>query len=169
MLGLILGLVIGVGLAFLRDALNTRVRSAEEVQEKLGLALLSRVPEPPKDLRGGAGIVMLARPEAPEAEAYRIAATNLGFVNLDRGARTIMFTSALRGEGKSTTAANVAVALARSGARVILVDLDLKRPSQARLFGLGKGPGFTNVALGHTALARRSCHPLWENDVAGAS
>ena len=168
MLGLVLGLVVGVGLAFLRDALNTRVRSAEEVQEKLGLALLSRVPEPPKELRRGEGIVMLARPEAPEAEAYRIAATNLGFVNLDRGARTIMFTSALRGEGKSTTAANVAVALARSGARVILVDLDLKRPSQDRLFQLAQGPGFTNVALGHTDLSNALVPiPLWENKAAG--
>lgn len=153
-IGLILGMVMGTALAFLRDALNTRVRSAEEVQKSLGLALLGRVPASPKAVRAKGGIVMLAKPQAPEAEAYRVVAMNLGFANIDRGAKSIMVTSASRGEGKSTTIANVAVALARAGSRVTVVDLDLKRPVQHRLFDVGaSGPGITSVVLGQADLA----------------
>ena len=79
---------------------------------------------------------MLADPLSPAAEPYRILATNLDFVNLERNAQTIMFTSATRGEGKSTTVANLAVALARGGRRVILVDLDVRKPSLAGFFSL---------------------------------
>jgi capsular exopolysaccharide synthesis family protein len=97
---------------------------------------------------------MLDHPGAPETEVFRILATNLGFANLDRGAKTIMVTSAIRGEGKSTTIANTAVALARAGSKVALVDLDLKRPALDRLFGLRRRdvPGITDVALGSVPL-----------------
>lgn len=153
-LGLVLGLVLGLALAFVRDALNTRVRSAEEVQERLGVPLLGRVPQLPKRLVSDDGIAMLIDPTAPETEVFRILATNLGFANLDRGAKTIMVTSAGRGEGKSTTLANTAVALARAGSRVALVDLDLKRPTIGRLMGLSRRgvPGITDVALGAVRL-----------------
>jgi succinoglycan biosynthesis transport protein ExoP len=137
-----------------RDALNTRVRSPEEVHDRLGLPLLGRIPQLPKRLIRDDGLVMLDHPAAPETEVFRILATNLGFANLDRGAKTVMVTSATRGEGKSTTVANTAVALARAGSRVALVDLDLKRPSLDRLFGLrGRGlPGITQVTLGRVRL-----------------
>jgi polysaccharide biosynthesis transport protein len=153
-LGLVLGLVLGVALAFVRDALNTRVRSAEEVQERLGMPLLGRIPQLPKRLVDQDAVAMLTDPKAPETEVFRILATNLGFANLDRGAKTIMVTSATRGEGKSTTLANTAVALARSGNRVALVDLDLKRPALGRLFGLRHRsvPGIADVALGSAQL-----------------
>jgi tyrosine-protein kinase len=149
-LGLVLGLVLGFALAFVRDALNTRVRSAEEVGERLGVPLLGRIPQLPKRLMSEDGVAMLKDPAAPETEVFRILATNLGFANLDRGAKTIMVTSAGRGEGKSTTLANTAVALARAGSRVALVDLDLKRPALATMFGLRHRavPGITDVALG---------------------
>jgi capsular exopolysaccharide synthesis family protein len=151
-LAAVLGLLLGAGLAFLRDALNTRVRTAGEVQSRLDLPQLGRVPEPPRRLRAGNGIVMLTAPLSPPAEPFRILATNLDFVNLERNARTIMFTSAARGEGKSTTVANLAVALARGGRRVILVDLDVRKPSLADLFALGERPGLTTVVLGHSQL-----------------
>lgn len=153
-LGLVLGLVLGVALAFVRDALNTRVRSAEEVHERLGVPLLGRIPQLPKRLVPDNGLAMLGHPGAAETEVFRILATNLGFANLDRGARTIMVTSAIRAEGKSTTIANTAVALARAGSKVALVDLDLKRPALDRLFGLNRRdvPGITDVALGSVPL-----------------
>ena len=128
-LAAMLGLLLGVGLVFLRDALNTRVRTAGEVQSRLDLPQLGRIPEPPRRLRSGKGIVMLTDPLSPAAEPFRILAANLDFVNLERNARTIMFTSATHGEGKSTTVANLAVALARGGRRVILADLDVRKPS----------------------------------------
>jgi non-specific protein-tyrosine kinase len=100
---------------------------------------------------------MLESPHSHEAEAFRILATNVEFVNLDRQARTIMVTSALAGEGKSTTAANLAVAFARAGRRVVLVDMDLRRPTLERFFvpkedpSFG-APGLTHVILGRTTL-----------------
>jgi succinoglycan biosynthesis transport protein ExoP len=151
-LAAVLGLLLGAGLVFLRDALNTRVRTAGEVQRLLDLPQLGRVPEPPRRLRTGSGILMLAEPLSPSAEPFRILATNLDFVNLERNARTIMFTSARRDEGKSTTVANLAVALARGGRRVILVDLDVRKPSLEGLFALGKRPGLTTVVLGNASL-----------------
>ena len=153
-LALVLGLVLGTALAFVRDALNTRVRSAEEVHERLGVPLLGRIPLLPKRLVSDNGVAMLTDPRAPETEVFRILATNLGFANLDRGAKTIMVTSAIRGEGKSTTLANTAVALARAGSKVALVDLDLKRPALGHLFGLRRRsvPGIADVVLGSVQL-----------------
>lgn len=152
LIGLLLGIVLGLGLAFLREALDTRVRTAEEVAERLGVTLLARLPSPPKRLANGAGIAMLQEPAGPQSEAFRVLRTNLEFVNLDRHAQVLMVTSALESEGKSTTASNLAVALARAGKRVILVDLDLRKPFIARLFDLGGRPGLTQVALGHVDL-----------------
>lgn len=151
-LGLALGIVLGIGLAFLWEALDTRVRSAEEIGEKLGgLALLARVPSPSKQARAERRLVMLDDPTGTQAETFRILRTNLDFVSLDRDARTIMVTSAVEEEGKSTTIANLAIAMARAGQRVALVDLDLRRPYLARFFDV-QGPGITQVALGHVPL-----------------
>lgn len=151
-LGVLLGLVVGIGLAFLWEALDTRVRSAEEIGERLGgLPLLARVPVPNKRLRAKNRLVMLENPTGVQAETFRMLRTNLDFATLGRDARTIMVTSAVEREGKSTTIANLAVALARSGQRVVLVDLDLRRPFLHRFFDLD-GPGITQVALGRASL-----------------
>jgi polysaccharide biosynthesis transport protein len=151
-LGAMLGLVLGIGLVFLRDALNTRVRTAAEVQERLDMPLLGRLPEPSRRLRARNQLVMLAEPRNAAAEAFRIVATNLELVNLEPSARTIMFTSATGDEGKSTTVANLAIALARAGRRVALVDIDLRRPALAGLFSLDDHVGLTTVALGRAPL-----------------
>ncbi len=151
-LGVVLGLVLGIGLAFLLDALDTRVRSADEIRDRLGLPLLARLPEPPRDLRAENRLAMIAEPHSVYAESFRILATNLDFVNLEWGARSIMITSSVQSEGKSTTIANLAVALARTGRRVALVDLDLRRPTLDRYFKLEERPGLTHVALGRVSL-----------------
>jgi capsular exopolysaccharide synthesis family protein len=147
-LGLLLGLFLGVGLAFLRETLDTRVRSAEAIGAKLELPLLARLPEPPKKIRGDARLAMLAEPSGPQAEAFRMLRTNVEFASLGKEARVIMVTSATEQEGKSTTIGNLAVAMARSGQHVVLVDLDLRRPYIDRFFDLGNRPGLTQVALG---------------------
>ncbi len=153
-LGIVLGLMLGVGLAFGRQALDTRVRTAAEVGNALKLPLLARVPTPAKKLRSAQGLVMLRDPHGPQAEAFRMLRSNLEFVNLDRGARSIMVTSALEKEGKSTTIANLAIVLARAGKRVALIDLDLRRPMIGSFFGVTRShPGITNVVLGHATLA----------------
>ena len=136
MLATVLGLVLGIGLAFLWEALDTRVRSAEEIGDRLGLPLLAR----------------LAEPHSVGAEAFRTLRTNLDFVALNGAPRTVMVTSAIQSEGKSTTVANLAVAAARAGRRVVLVDLDLRRPYIDRFFPFEQRPGLTEVALGYADL-----------------
>ena len=147
-LGGVLGFVLGIGIAFLLDALNTRVRSSREIEERIDLPLLGRIPEPRRSER----LVMLGNPHAPQAETYRILAANLDFVNVDRDARSIMITSARHEEGKSTTLANLAIALALGGRRVVLVDLDLRRPTLHKLFDLGDAAGLTQVLVRKTSL-----------------
>jgi len=97
---------------------------------------------------GGPPLAVLADPHSPSAEAYRSLAANLQFAYADRQLQTIGITSAAEGEGKSTTVANLAVALAQSGRRVIVVDADLRRPGQHTLFGLQRDQGLTNLLVG---------------------
>ena len=151
-LGGFLGLLLGVALVLVRDALNTRVRGADEVEARLGLPLLGRIPEVRGQRRSLARLPILTAPRSGEAEAFRILATNIEFANVDVGARTIMVTSANRGEGKSTVLGNLAVALARRGKRVVLADLDLRRPGVAGLFGIDQRPGVTDVVRGRVPL-----------------
>jgi Mrp family chromosome partitioning ATPase/capsular polysaccharide biosynthesis protein len=152
-LGVILGLMLGIGLAFVRDALDTRVRSSNEIADRLATTLLARIGAPPRRLRRKQRLVMIASPNSAQAEAFRMLRANLEFVNLDRGARSILVTSALEKEGKSTTVANLAVALARAGQKVALVDLDLRRPAIARFFGIPASyPGVTDIVAGSSTL-----------------
>ena len=95
---------------------------------------------------------MLADPLGHEAEAFRVLRASFDYANADYQARTIMVTSAVGGEGKSTTVANLAVALARAGRRVVLIDSDLRRPSLHRFFDLDERPGLIDVELGHVEL-----------------
>ena len=152
LIALMFGIVAGFGLAFLREALDTRVRTAEELGERLHAPLLARLPEPPKRLASHDKLVMISEPASNQAEAFRMLRTNFEFVNLGYSAKVIMVTSAVESEGKSTSASNLAVALARSGKRVVLVDLDLRRPYLEKFFELEGHPGLTDVALGHVAL-----------------
>ncbi|MGH2898671.1 MAG: Wzz/FepE/Etk N-terminal domain-containing protein, partial [Solirubrobacteraceae bacterium] len=152
LLGALLGLAIGVGLAFFVDLLDTRLRRSEEIHEQLGLPLLARLSAPPKALRKHDRIVALAQPESPDAEGFRVLRTNLAFADIDGRARSILVTSAVQSEGKSTTAANLAVTLGRAGRHVILVDLDFRRPYLGRFFELPATPGASDVILGDATL-----------------
>jgi Mrp family chromosome partitioning ATPase len=150
LLGIGLGLLLGLGTAFLWEALDSRVRSEDEVRELLGLALLGRIRESPKRL--ASRLAMLHAPQSAHAEAFRALRVVLDTVSRRIGAKSIMVTSAVDGEGRSSTVANLAVAQARAGRNVVLVDFDLRYPSLDRLFGLEGRPGLTDVVLGHVAL-----------------
>ena len=152
-LGFLFGAVVGLALAFLAEALDRRVRDEHEIDGVLGLALLARIPAPPRALQKTNDLVMLREPSGPQAETFRKLRTSIEFVNPDGAARTIVVTSAMEQEGKSTTIANLAVALARGGRRVAVVDLDLRRPYLSQLFHVGGRPGITDVALKHAALS----------------
>lgn len=151
-LGIVLGLMLGACLVFLWEALDTRVRATDEIERILGLPLVARIPAPPRPLQRSNTLVMTAEPHSVEAEAYRILRTNFDFFNLQREVRVVMVTSAVGQEGKSTTIGNLAIALARAGQRVVLVDLDLRRPILDRFFKLESSPGVTDVALGKARL-----------------
>lgn len=90
-------------------------------------------------------LITISNPRSPVAEAFRTLRTNLEFSSLDKSLRTILVTSAGAEEGKSTTLANLAVTIAQSGKRVILVDADLRRPTQHQIFGLKSTPGLTDM------------------------
>ena len=146
-LGAFVGLLLGLAIAFLWETLDKRVRTEEEIERRLGLPLLSRLPEPPRGSEKEGRLAMLHDPHDAYAEAVRRLRTNLEFANVDRGAQVIMVTSAVEREGKSTTIANLAVALARSGRNVALVDLDLRQPVLAKYFDLQSHTGITDVIL----------------------
>ena len=150
-LALGLGLILGLGLAFLIDTLDTRIRSTEDLTMGLGLPLLGTIPPPRRRLRQQRKLAMLHDEDGAGAEPYRILRARIEMA-LPDDCRSFMVTSALEGEGKSTTAANLAVAMARAGQHVILVDLDLHRPGLERWFRVPTIPGATDVAMERVSL-----------------
>lgn len=157
--GLILGLFAGVGAAFAREAASDGVQTAEQVEHSIGYHMLALVPHNPVSdpslkvaAPGGTTVpVMLssyADPLSRYAEAYRSLRNSMLLTSIDHPYKTVLVTSPLAAEGKSSCAANLAVVLAQRGARVLLVDADLRRPSMHRLFGVKNGDGLSNLILG---------------------
>ena len=128
------------------------MKSVDAIREALGVRLLGRLATPPSRLRKHNELVMMADPTGREAEQFRSLRWSLDLANAEHEARAIMITSAVDGEGKSTTIANLAVALTRAGRRVVLIDADIAKPQLHRLFGLEQQPGLTDVELGDTWL-----------------
>lgn len=152
LLGAVLGLVLGLGIALLWETLDKRVRSEEEIEEMIGVPVLARLAEPYGRLRRNRRLAAVHEPHSPQAEAFRMLRTTVEFANLDLGARSILVTSAVQREGKSTTIANLAAAFAQSGRRVVLVDLDLRQPSLASFFRRVGQPGVAEVVRGEATL-----------------
>ena len=148
LLAVALGLVLGLIIATLRETLDSRVRSADDIAEGLDIPLLARLPSPPRKLRRSGNLALLDGEFQGYAEGYRRLRVALDYVNLQVGAKTILVTSAVEQEGKSTTAANLAIAIARTGRTVILGDLDLRRPSLDKFFNLESRPGLTDAVAG---------------------
>lgn len=153
LLGIGLGVILGIGLAFLRDAFDTRIRTGSDLGGIFNMPLLARVPPPRKRLERDRQLVMLADSTAPGADAYRRLRMNLEFAAIGKESHVIMVSSAIAAEGKSTTFANLAVAMALGGRNVALVDLDLHRPVLGRFFRIdGSQPGLSGVVLGHVGI-----------------
>jgi polysaccharide biosynthesis transport protein len=144
--GLMIGLLCGIGVAVLRSVLDTKVRSEADIRELTKSAILgvvtydAGVPQHP--------VILRDEPLAAPSEAVRRLRTNLQFIDVANRPKSIVITSSIPGEGKSTIALNLAVSLADTGARIILVDADLRRPSMANYVGIEGGVGLTTVLIG---------------------
>jgi succinoglycan biosynthesis transport protein ExoP len=152
-LALMAGFILGVGLAFVRDSLDVKLHSAEEIAEATTLPLIAAIPEFRKHEKTSDKLVVLDDPRGPTAEAFRFLRTNLEFVDLNNDVKVVMVTSPLPGQGKSTTIANLAIALLRAGKKVAVVEGDLRRPSLHRFFKMTNARGVTNVVSGTSTLA----------------
>jgi succinoglycan biosynthesis transport protein ExoP len=145
-------LVLGVGLAFLRDSLDVKVHSAGEIAKLTDLPLLAAIPEFRRSEKSADQLIALDDPRGPTAEAYRFLRTNLEFVNFNHDVKVVLVTSPLPGQGKSTTLANLAIALVRAGKRVSVVEGDLRRPALHRHFKVPNSRGVTSVVSGASSL-----------------
>jgi tyrosine-protein kinase len=163
MVGFILGLVYGLGLAFLIERFDTRVRTAEQIETALSLRALGELPEPPKSKDGRSS--MLSLPHGPYAEGVRTLRANFEFVTHSSPPRTLMLTSAEQGEGKTTVAVDLALALARSGRKVALCDLDARAPRLGGALGLDQRlrHGLADVAIDGDQLDRVLVPVSWSS------
>jgi polysaccharide biosynthesis transport protein len=145
-LGILLGLTLGILAAFLRDALDRRLRGSRQVHDELGYPLLGHIRDDAlgKVLRNGTDSGL-----QPDIEALRIIRQNLEFLSgYDQPPGTILVTSPLPEEGKSTVAAGLAFAIAQAGHRALLVEADLRRPELAQRLGLRSSPGLADFLTG---------------------
>src|SRR5581483_6426827 len=144
-LGVVLGLIVGVGLAFFIEYLDTSVKTIDDVERTLQAPVLGVIPQ-------NVGFLLEEGAESPHAEAYRVLRTNLLFSRKDDKLNTVAVVSAGAGEGKSTTVFNLAAVFAQSGQRVIVVDSDLRRPTLHKMLRVTNNIGLTNYLLKQNTL-----------------
>ena len=146
-LALLAGLVLGIGLALLRHALDTKVRSEADIKSLSEAPLLAGLPL--ESTTPGQGLLSVETdPHGRHAEAIRRLRTNLMFVDVTTGKHSFVVTSAMPGEGKTVTSVNLGLAMADSGTKTLLIDADLRNPSVAKTMGIEGGVGLTTVLLG---------------------
>jgi capsular exopolysaccharide synthesis family protein len=151
LMGGILGLLAGLGLAFLVDYFDDAMRGGEDLERvSRGAPMLAAIPRLAET--DTQSIVSLTKPDSRVVEAFRALRTSVLFLGVDREMTVIQVTSPLQGDGKSTTITNLAVLLAKAGKRVIVMDMDLRRPRMQNLFGIDTEVGFTSVLTGESSL-----------------
>ncbi len=150
---LAMGLLLGLGAAFVLDRLDTRVRGAADLDRTLGVPTLGSIPRfPEKHRHAATRLVTVHAPSGAEADAFRRLRTSVLLAGQADGVRTLAITSAVADEGKTTVAANLAVALAQGGRRVILIGADLRRAGVEELFELPTAPGLSDLLLGRATI-----------------
>ncbi|TQL54748.1 polysaccharide biosynthesis tyrosine autokinase [Subtercola boreus] len=159
-LGFLFGAIGGIGYAFVRNTLDRRIRSVENVEKAFGLAVVGTIPFDRNftdanrlvDHISSSNYSVRRTDDDAVAEALRELRTNLQFMDVDNPPRIIVVTSSLPGDGKSTITANLATTIAASGQRVVVVDGDLRRPTVAKSFNLLPGVGLTDVLVGRAEI-----------------
>src|SRR5918996_2891334 len=169
LLGAALGLMLGLVLAFVQETLDTSIGTIEDVESYLEVPVLGIVPHidpretmqrlierrpalaqiDPDALQSHALLITHFDPKSPVAEAYRTLRTNVQFARLERGGKVLVVTSPTLQEGKTTTIVNLALTMAQSGQKTLLVGANLRRPSIHRFFGIEREPGLSDILVGH--------------------
>jgi len=150
-LGLLVGLTLGAGGAVLRETLDTTVKNQDDVAALVDAPTLGRIAYDPNAARRP--LIIQDDPHSQRAEAFRQLRTNLQFVDIDKAPKSIVVTSSIPSEGKSTSCANLAISLAQAGLKVILVEGDLRRPQISDYMGIESAVGLTSVLIGRAELA----------------
>jgi len=168
-IGLLLGLILGLVFGFVYEALDTSIGTIEDVETYLGIPVIGLIPQIElhelkdrysieKKYKGfesdhemseeHARLVIKHAPKSTLAESYRALRTNIQFISFEREAKVLMFTSSSPREGKTTTLVNLALTMAQSGNRVLLIDGDMRKPKLNRIFGLDRERGLSEIILG---------------------
>jgi capsular exopolysaccharide synthesis family protein len=171
MIATILGLLLGVAAALGRELLDTAVRTTDDVKTATRMPILGVIPRDKQAMDGdgkrrprirrvrpdhfvpATRVSMQVNPHSVVAEAFRMLRTNISYSRIGGAPQLMLVTSAMPGDGKSTSSSNLAMALAQQGTRTLLVDADLRRGTQHNLLGLAQDPGLTEVLLGRAPLA----------------
>ncbi len=150
LLGLLVGCMVGVGAAFLRNSLNDTIKDVEAAKRELGLTLLAQIPHigGTDDTGGENALIVHKEPKAPASEAFRSLRTAIHYSAIANQKQVLLVTSTFPGEGKSTIIANLSLTLAQTGAKVLLMDCDLRRPSLHEIFSHSKVPGLSEILVG---------------------
>lgn len=155
LLAIIIGGMLALGVIFLIEYLDDRVKTPQDLYKVINTPILGAIAQLPstglrkKDEHSlrQESLITANQPRHPITEAYRSLRTSLQFSSVDDAMRSLLVTSATPGEGKTTTAANLAVVLAQSGRSVILIDADIRKPQQHKIFHLPKSPGLTDAMV----------------------
>jgi capsular exopolysaccharide synthesis family protein len=159
-LGILFGLGLGVGGAVLRTTLDNRIRGEADLRQVTQLPLLGGISFDQEASKSP--LLTQTAPQSPRAESFRQLRTNLQFANVSGQAKIVLVTSSLPGEGKSTTAANLAISLSQAGQNVCLIDADLRRPMINEYLGLDRNAGLTTALVG--AADVNELFQQWGND-----
>jgi succinoglycan biosynthesis transport protein ExoP len=151
LLGLLGGIAVGLAIAILRETLDTRVRGERDVTAITSAPIIGGISFDSSAVQKP--LIVQDDPHSVRAEAFRTLRTNLQFLEVESGARSFVITSSIPSEGKTTTSANLAIALADSGAQVVIIDADLRRPKLASYMGLEGAVGLTDVLISRADLA----------------
>jgi succinoglycan biosynthesis transport protein ExoP len=149
-LGGVLGLLLGLGVAFLRDMLDTTIKNEQDCAQVTGATVIGGIGFDPDAAKSP--LIVQVDPHSPRAESFRTLRTNLQFVDAANHPRSIVFTSSVPTEGKTTTTANLAITMAAAGARICVVEGDLRRPRLLEYMGMDGSVGLTNVLIGQATL-----------------
>lgn len=161
-LGIAVGLVLGLGMAFLYEYLDNTIKSNEEAEKVFGVPVLGTIPLEKMDKGVKRRLTIIEAPGSSAAESYRVLRNSLDFINFEHEIKTLLITSAAPAEGKSTVAANLAASLSQAGKKVVLVSCDFRRPTTEQFFQVNNIIGLSDVLLGTHSLKAALQRPAEE-------